>query len=121
MIICFVFFIVEPAALGVQPSDQTPHLLNTLLEKVCKNLGAYPQITCSMPQKGILLLKEIRFCLKRTNKTLPSVVQNCPTTVGGQCTKPLTDYVWLRATPTNFGPRNVTIGTYWLLLSGGGV
>ncbi|MFQ6651403.1 hypothetical protein Gotur_023748 [Gossypium turneri] len=95
-------------ALGVQPSDQTPHLLNTLLENVYKNFGAYPQITCSMPQKGILLLKEIRFCLKRTKKTPPSVVQNCPTIVGDRCTNPRTDYVWLRATPTIFGPHNVT-------------
>ncbi|KAH1055269.1 hypothetical protein J1N35_033334 [Gossypium stocksii] len=95
-------------ALGVQPSDQTPHLLDTLLKNVKKNFGAYPQITCSMPKKGILLLKEIRFCLKRTKKTPPSVVQDCPTTFGDQCTNPLTDYVLLRATPTIFGLHNVT-------------
>ncbi|KAA3478374.1 ribonuclease S-7-like [Gossypium australe] len=95
-------------ALGVQPSDQTPHLLNTLLENVYKNFGAYPQITCIMPQKGVLLLKEIHFCLKRTKKRPPSVVQNCSTHVGDRCTNPLTDYVWLRATPTIFSPHNVT-------------
>ncbi|KAK5826670.1 ribonuclease 1-like [Gossypium arboreum] len=79
-------------ALGVQPSD-TPYLLNTLLQNVYTKMGAYPQISCSQRSGGALYLREIRFCLKRTKKTPPSVVQSCPTTVAGGCKDPLTDNV----------------------------
>ncbi|KAK8482623.1 hypothetical protein V6N11_021051 [Hibiscus sabdariffa] len=70
--------------LGVPPSN-TPHDIDTLLENVKKNVGYYPQISCSMPIKGTkqLYLKEIRFCFKRAMP--PSALQNCPDDMDDMC------------------------------------
>ncbi|KAK8517142.1 hypothetical protein V6N13_092427 [Hibiscus sabdariffa] len=70
--------------LGVPPSN-TPHDIDTLLENVKKNVGYYPQISCSMPIKGTkqLYLKEIRFCFKRAMP--PSALQDCPDDMDDMC------------------------------------
>ncbi|KAE8655553.1 hypothetical protein F3Y22_tig00117026pilonHSYRG00170 [Hibiscus syriacus] len=69
--------------LGVQPSN-TPHPIETLLENVYKNLGAYPQISCNMPVKGKqLYLKEIRFCFKRARP--PFELRNCTVDMDDMC------------------------------------
>ncbi|KAE8714786.1 hypothetical protein F3Y22_tig00110187pilonHSYRG00038 [Hibiscus syriacus] len=70
--------------LGVKPSD-TAHDIETLIQNVKRNVGFYPQISCSMPIKGTkqLYLKEIRFCFTRGKP--PSVLQNCPDDMDNLC------------------------------------
>ncbi|GMI85956.1 hypothetical protein HRI_002264900 [Hibiscus trionum] len=70
--------------LGVPPSNIS-HQIDTLLENVRRNVGFYPEISCSKPVKGSnqLYLKEIRFCLKRG--TPVSVLQNCPDEMDNVC------------------------------------
>ncbi|GMJ14374.1 hypothetical protein HRI_005106600 [Hibiscus trionum] len=70
--------------LGVAPSS-TPHPIDTLLENVKKNVGFYPQISCSRPIKGSnqLYLREVRLCFKRAMP--PSALQNCPDDMDDVC------------------------------------
>ncbi|KAL4368253.1 hypothetical protein GQ457_05G027870 [Hibiscus cannabinus] len=70
--------------LGVEPSN-TSYPIDTLLENVKTKVGSYPQISCSLPFRGVkqLYLKEIRFCFKRGNPV--STLQNCPDDMDNVC------------------------------------
>ncbi|GMI85953.1 ribonuclease 3 [Hibiscus trionum] len=71
--------------LGVPPSN-IPHQIDTLIENVRRNVGFFPEISCSKPQgSDYLYLKEIRFCLKRG--TPVSVLQSCPDQMDAGCKK----------------------------------
>ena len=77
--------------MGIKPGDESLHEVQTILDTVKQNVGAYPQIACNtLPRVKTLQLWEIRFCFDRAKP--PSVLRDCPNKLAGDCTS-LTDEV----------------------------
>ncbi|XP_022764385.1 ribonuclease 1-like [Durio zibethinus] len=70
--------------MGIQPSDTTLHEVKTILDAVKNKSKVYPQIVCNtLPRVTTLQLVEFRFCFKRAKP--PSVLQDCPKKLAGDC------------------------------------